>query len=190
VRSRDRRIGTEAALTSEHDIRQQLTICLDKLAKIRPTDLTREESLGSLNFRSGIPFFERTLSFYRQIGNANLTRVPSAILEIAANHAEESLHQFEQIESFNPAGIERPEQIRNLLINDVRDAHAAIYEDLCILLAPSRNQVQKLPRGSSIPTIILLAIVLFAAILGYRSSLYGKLIRDLQDFARNFLAHR
>jgi len=183
-------MGAEAALTSEPDIRQRLTKCLDKLTKIRPTDLTREESLGSLNFRAGIPFFDRTLSFYRQIANTDLTRVPSAILEIAANHADESLHQFEQIEQFNPAGIERPEQIRNLLINDVRDAHAAIYEDLCILLAPSRAQAEKLPRGSSMPTMFLLALVLFAAILGYHSSLYGSLIRDLRDFVHNFLARR
>jgi hypothetical protein len=177
-------------LTSAQDVRQRLTKCLEKLAKIRPTDLTREESLGPLNFRGGIPFFDRTLSFYRQISSANLTRVPAAILEIAANHAEESLHQFEQIEQFNPAGIERPEQIRNLLINDVRDTHATIYEDLCILLAPSRNQAQKLTRGSPMPTMILLAIVLFVAILAYRSSLYATLIRDLQDFAHNLLAHR
>ncbi len=183
-------MGAEAALTSEQDIRQRLTKCLDKLTRIRPTDLTREESLGSLNFRAGIPFFDRTLNFYRQVANTNLKRVPSAVLEVAANHAEASLHQFEQIEQFNPAGIERPEQIRNLLINDVRDAHAAIYEDLCILLAPSRNQPEKLPHASSIPTTILLTIVIVAAILGYRSSLYANLIRDLQDLVHSFLTHR
>lgn len=183
-------MGAEGALTSEQDIRQRLAKCLDKLSRIRPTDLAREESLGSLNFRAGIPFFDRTLSFYRQLAHANLTRVPSAVLEIAANHAEESLHQFEQIEQFNPTGIERPEQIRSFLINDVRDSHAALYEDLCMLLAPTRSEAEQVPRRSSMPTVILLAIVLFAAIVGYRSPVWGNLIRDLQEFAHNFLAHR
>ena len=180
-------------MTSEQnatqDIRQRLTTCLDKLTKIRPTDLTREEALGTLNFRGGIPFFDRTLSFYRQLASVNLTRVPSAILEIAANHAEESLHQFEQIEQFNPEGMERPEQIRNMLINDVRDAHATIYEDLCILLTPSRNQPEKLPKSSSISTLAILVVILVGAFLGYRSSLFTDLIRTLQDFVHNFLAH-
>jgi hypothetical protein len=184
-------MGAEATLDSEKEIRERLSTCLDKLSKIRPTDLIREDALGpQLNFRAGIPFLERTLTLYRQIANTNLSRTPSAILDIVANHAEESLHQFEEIEAFTPAGIDRPEQIRNLLINDVRDAHAAIYEDLCVVLAPSRVQMEKVPRGpSQMLMMMVLAFVVVAAILGYHYSLYGSLIHDLQDRVNHFLAH-
>jgi len=50
------------------------------------------------------------------------------------HHAEESVNLFDQIEAFDPHGIDRPEQLRNLLINDVRDAHPKLYEDLSVLL--------------------------------------------------------
>jgi hypothetical protein len=178
-------------LAAAKETRNRLRTCLDKLAKIRPIDLIREDALGQqLSFRAGIPFFERTLTLYRQIANTNLARVPSAILEIAVNHAEESLNQFEQIEAFTPAGLERPEQIRNLLINDVRDTHTAIYDDLCILVAPSRPQMEKASwRPGRMLALIVLAFVLAIAILGYRSSLFGGLIYDLRASVNNFFAH-
>ena len=177
-------------MSTDQEIRERLNTCLNKLSKIRSTDLIRESTLGALNFRAGIPFFERTLSLYRQIAGSNLSRVPSAILEIAVKHAEESLSQFEQIEAFNPVGMERPEQIRNLLINDVRDAHAAIYEDLCIILGPSRGQAEKLQRGPSrLPMITVLVLVLIVAVLGYHYSLHGSVISYLVDRAHNLLAH-
>jgi hypothetical protein len=178
-------------LNSEKEIRERLDASLDKLGKIRPTDLIREDALGTqLNFRAGIPFFERTLTFYRRIAATNLSRVPSAILEIAANHAEQSLNQFDQIAAFTPAGIDRPEQVRNLLINEVREAHPAIYEDLCILIAPSRDQMQKAPGGPR-PLLMMTALALIAsvAILGYRYSLFGNLIYELRASVNSFLKH-
>ena len=173
------------------ETRDRLRTCLDKLGKIRSTDLIREDALGpQLSFRAGIPFFERTLTLYRQIANTNFSRVPSTILEIAVNHAEESLHQFEQIEAFNPAGIDRPEQIRNLLINDVRDAHSAIYDDLCILLAPSRPQTEKVSWGSGrILSIIVLALVLIVLVLGYSSSLFDTFLYNLHAAVDRLFAH-
>jgi hypothetical protein len=180
-------------LSKASEIRERLTTCLDKLSKIKSTHLIREEELGpQLNFRAGMPFFERTLTLYRQIANTNLSRVPSEILEIVANHAEESLHQFEQIEAFTPAGIDRPEQIRNLLINDVRDGYAAIYDEVSIILAPSRGQSEKLLREPSrmpmMTMMTVLAFVVVAALLGYHYSLYEGLIHDLQDQMSHFLA--
>ena len=86
----------------------------------------------------------------------------------------------------------RPEQIRNLLINDVRDGYAAIYDDVSIILAPSRGQSEKLLREPSrmpmMTKMTVLAFVVVAAILGYHYSLYEGLIRDLQDQMRHFLA--
>lgn len=178
-------------MNSEKEIRARLGSSLEKLSKIRPTDLIREDALGpQLSFRPGIPFFERTLTLYRQIAANNLSRVPSGILEIAANHAEESLYQFDQIAAFTSAGIDRPEQVRNLLINEVREAHPAIYEDLCMLIAPTRGQMEKVPSGPR-PLLIMtmLALILVVVILGYRSSLFRNLIDEMQASVYRFLKH-
>jgi hypothetical protein len=178
-------------LSAEKQTHNRLRTCLDKLGTIKSIDLTRETALGQqLSFRAGMPFFERTLSLYRQVANTNLSRVPSAILEIALNHAEESLRQLDQIEAFAPAGIDRPEQIRNLLINDVRDTHAAIYDDLCILLAPSRPQIEKASwRTGLILMMIVLVLVLVGATFGYRYSLVGGLIYSVRATVVNLFAH-
>ena len=178
-------------MNSAKEIRKRLSTSLGKLSKIRPTDLIREDALGpQLNFRAGIPFFERTLSFYRQIAASNLSRVPSGILEIAANHAEESLNQFEQIATFTPAGIDRPEQVRNLLINEVREAHPVIYDDLCILITPPRAQMEKVPRSRR-PLLIMamLALAFVLAMLGYRHALLGNFIYNIEAGADKFLPH-
>jgi hypothetical protein len=178
-------------LETAKELRERLAKCLNKLGRIRPTDLVREEALGSpLSFRAGIPFFDRTLRFYRQLADVDLTRVPSPILEIAATHAEESLRQFEQIETFDPTGIDRPEQIRNILINDVRDAHAVIYEDLCMLLAPGRGQMEKVPRGPGrLWMTIVVALILAGVVVGYQYSLFDNFINYVQYAVHHSLSH-
>ena len=190
VRSLFSSVNVRTALNTANEIRDRLVTCLDKLSKIKPTDLVRESALGPLNFRAGVPFFERTLTLYRQVAKTDLSRSPSPILEIALGHAEESLNQFQQIEAFDPAGIDRPEQVRNLMISDVRDAHAAVYEDLCTLLVPRGAAGNQVSRGTRFPTFMILALVLLAAFLAYRSSLVERLIDDLEDSVHNFVARK
>jgi len=174
-------------MSTDKEIRDRLKTSLDQLVKLKSTQLIREDVVGpQLSFRVGIPFFERTLALYRQLANTDLSRVPSAYLEIAANHAEESLSQFQQIEAFDPHGIDRPEQVRNLLVNEVRDAHAAIYEDLSVILVPSRGHGEKVPRPSgALPLILLVALIAGAVIVGYDYSLLDNLIGGLQKFAHS-----
>ncbi|MEA2647858.1 MAG: hypothetical protein QOG61_293 [Candidatus Binataceae bacterium] len=170
-------------MSTENEIRDRLKSSLDKLTKLKATQLTREDTLGpQLCFRAGIPFFERTLAVYRQLANTDLSRVPSAYLEIAANHAEESVNLFDQIEAFDPHGIDRPEQLRNLLINDVRDAHPKLYEDLSVLLIPGRGHGERIARPSNpLGGFLLVALIAGAVIVGYHYSIYDGLIRELQD---------
>ncbi len=162
---------------------------LDQLVKLKSTQLIREDVVGpQLSFRVGIPFFERTLAMYRQLANTDLSRVPSAYLEIAANHAEDSLNQFQQIEAFDPRGMDRPDQIRNLLVNDVRDAHAAIYEDLSVILAPGKGHGEKVPRPTGpLPGILLVALLGVALIVGYHFSMLDGLMGLLQNLAHRAL---
>jgi len=152
-------------LSTDQEIRERLKTSLDQLIKLKSTQLIREDVVGpQLSFRVGIPFFERTSALYRQLANTDLSRVPSAYLEIAVNHAEESLNQFQQIEAFDPHGMDRPDQIRNLLVNDVRDAYAPIYEDLSVILAPSKGQGESVPRPTS-PLFGFLVVALIAGSL-------------------------
>lgn len=176
-------------MSSDKEIRERLKTSLDQLVKLKSTQLIREDVVGpQLSFRVGIPFFERTLALYRQLANTDLSRVPSAYLEIAANHAEDSLNQFQQIEAFDPRGMDRPDQVRNLLVNDVRDAHAAIYEDLSVILAPAKGHGEKVPRPKS-PLFGFLVVVLIAGslIVGYHYSALDSLIGSLQSLAHRLL---
>jgi hypothetical protein len=178
-------------LNTAKEIREKVTRALDRLSKIRSTNLIREDALGPrLSFRAGIPFFERTLTLYRQLAGADLSRTPSAILEIVAKHTDESLRQFEQIEAFDPAGMDRPEQIRNLLISDVRDAHRAIYEDLCMLLAPSSAQLERPTREPGRWLLIaVLAILAVGVIWAYQNSLLDNFIQGLDYRVNRLLKH-
>ena len=179
----------EIALSTDKEIRDRLTTSLDQLIKLKSTQLIREDMVGpQLNFRVGIPFFERTLALYRQLANTDLSRVPSAYLEIAANHAEESLNQFQQIEAFDPHGIDRPEQVRNLLINEVRDAYAPIYEDLSVILVPSHGHGEKITRPSGpLPGILLVALIPGGLIVAHHFSALDGLISGLQNLALSAL---
>jgi hypothetical protein len=181
--------GVEAALSTEQEIRDRLKASLDQLVKLKSTQLIREDVVGpQLSFRVGIPFFERTLALYRQLATTELSRVPSAYLEIAANHAEESLSQFQQIEAFDPHGMDRPDQVRNLLVNEVRDAHAAIYEDLSVILAPGKGHGEKVPRQTGpLPGILLLALIGGALIVGYHYSMLDGIIAILQNLGHAVL---
>lgn len=174
-------------MSSDKEIRDRLKTSLDQLVKLKSTQLIREDVVGpQLSFRVGIPFFERTLALYRQLANTDLSRVPSAYLEIAVNHAEESLNQFQQIEAFDPHGIDRPDQVRNLLVNEVRDAYAPIYEDLSVILVPGRGHGEKIPRPSGpLPGILLVALIAGGLLVAYHYSALDGLISDLQNLAHS-----
>jgi hypothetical protein len=47
--------------------------------------------------------------------------VPSAYLKVVADHAEQSLAQFEAILRFSGEGLANPQEVRNHLIGEVRD---------------------------------------------------------------------
>jgi hypothetical protein len=176
-------------LSTDKEIRERLKTSLDQLIKLKSTQLIREDVVGpQLSFRVGIPFFERTLALYRQLANTDLSRVPSNYLEIAANHAEESLNQFLQIEAFDPHGIDRPEQVRNLLVNEVRDAYAPVYEDLSVILAPSKGHGEKVPRPTSpLFGFLVMALIAGSLIVSYHYSALDSLMGSLQSLAHSVL---
>ena len=84
--------------------------------------------------------------------------------------------------------MDRPDQIRNLLVNDVRDAYAPIYEDLSVILAPSKGQGESVPRPTS-PLFGFLVVALIAGslIVSYHYSALDSLIDSIQSFAHSML---
>jgi hypothetical protein len=76
------------------------------------------------------------------------------------------------------------------LINEVREAHPVIYDDLCILITPPRAQMEKVPRSRR-PLLIMamLALAFVLAMLGYRHALLGNFIYNIEAGADKFLPH-
>jgi hypothetical protein len=83
---------------SERSERSRLKASLKKLDQLKPVALAREDlHPRNLSFRSGLPYFERTLGLFHGLGRGNLAKVPSAYARIVADHAERALTQFEEI---------------------------------------------------------------------------------------------
>lgn len=68
------------------------------------------------------------------------------ILKIVLDHAEDALHRFEEILSFNPQGVESPAALRNSLIDEVRAAYSPAYEDVALIRRPARGQSERIGR--------------------------------------------
>src|SRR6202022_5074523 len=100
-----------------------------------PADLVREDLQHcNLSFRSGLPYFERTLGLFRGLGHGKLAKVPSAYLKIVADHAERSAAQFDEILRFTGEGLANPQDVRSHLIGGGRDYYRQRHDDLFVLV--------------------------------------------------------
>jgi hypothetical protein len=62
---------TNANIIAEHETRERLGVCLMRLGAMKPNDLARPAH-SKVSFRSGLPYFERSLGLFRKIGETNL----------------------------------------------------------------------------------------------------------------------
>jgi len=106
---------------------------LDELAKIEGPALVRTNELGtSLDFRDGLPTFERTLQLFRTLRDSALDNVPLPVLQQLTGAANTVKSTFNQIQTFNPRGQANPTQTRDQLI----DAVASQYHGQFGVVAP------------------------------------------------------
>lgn len=168
---------------SDRDARERLVACLAKLARIKPGDLVREEALGrELSFRAGLPYFTRTLELYQRITPRDYAKAPGEYLKIVADHAEDALHRFEEILSFDPQGMQNAGELRSSLIDEVRDSYTPAYEDVAVIIRPVRGQPEKIARQWSGQMVIagLIILVIGAAIVAHHYMLY-ELLGDMRE---------
>jgi hypothetical protein len=171
---------------SERTERSRLKASLKKLHALKPADLVREDLQHcNLSFRSGRPYFERTLGLFRGLGHGKLAEVPSAYLKIVADHAERSAAQFDEILRFTGEGLANPQDVRSHLIGEVRDYYRELHDDLSILVTRPPGQLQRTTRAPwyvGAPLAMLLFAMFAAGVAAaYHYGLLGFAAQDIMD---------
>jgi hypothetical protein len=171
---------------SEQSERSRLKASLKKLDKVRPADLVREElHPRNLSFRSGLPYFERTLGLFHGLGRGSLAKVPSAYVRIVADHAERALAQFEEILRFTGEGLVNPGEVRNHLIAEVRDYYRELHDDVAILVTRPPGQQEhptRAPWYMGMPLAALMLAMFAAGVtVAYHYGLLGYAAQEIVD---------
>lgn len=178
---------------SERSEKSRLKANLRKLDRLKPAALVREDlQPRNLSFRSGLAYFERTLGLFRGLGNGHLTRVPSAYAKIVADHAERVLAQFEEILHFTGEGLLNPHEVRNHLVDEVRDYYRELHDDISILITRAPGQQEHVTRaswyGGVSLAVIMLAMLGAGVTAAYHYGLLGyaaqNIVDSLHDIAR------
>ncbi len=170
----------------ERNARARLKASLERLSRIRASDLAREDlKPRNLGFHSGLPYFERTLALFRGLARSGHAKVPSAYLEIVADHAEHAVNQFEEILRFTGDDLVDPYAVRTHLIAEVRDYYRQLHDDLAILITPLPGQAQRTtvaPWYEGAPlAIALFAIFAAGMAAAYHWGLIGFAAQDIVD---------
>jgi hypothetical protein len=178
----------------ERSAKARLKASLIRLEQLKPATLVREDlSSRDLTFRSGLPYFERTLGLFRGIGKGKLAKVPSTYLTIVADHAERALAQFEEILRFTGEKLPNPHEVRNHLIGEVRDYYRELHDDLSILVALPSGQKEHsthAPWYAGTPLALIMLLMFAAGVTAaYHYGLLGFAAQDIMDSLHD-IAHR
>ena len=172
---------------SERTERSRLKASLKQLHALKPADLVREDLRHrGLSFHSGLPYFERTLGMFRaRLWRGNPARVPSAYLKIMADHAEQSLAQFEAILRFSGEGLANPHEVRTHLIGEVRDNYREFHDALSFLVTRPPGQPEHTTRtpwyvGAPL-AILLFAIFAAGMAAAYHYGLLDYVAQDIMN---------
>ncbi|MGH7914890.1 MAG: hypothetical protein ACREPW_09605 [Candidatus Binataceae bacterium] len=179
---------------SERSERLRLKASLRKLDQLKPAALVREDLHSrNLSFRNGLTYFERTLGLFRRLGNGNLAKVPSAYIRITADHAERALAQFEEILRFTGEHLPNPHDVRNHLIDEVRDYYRELHDDLSILITRAPGQQDypsRAPWYAGAPlALIMLAIFASGVTVAYHYGLLDYAAQNIIDSLHD-IAHQ
>jgi len=110
---------------------------LDFLVKLKAEDFIRDQDLGTrLNFRDGVPYFERMLKLYHDLAKVNLDGIAHALIENHRQLAIQARGYFEQILSFDP-NQSNPKSARDGLIDQIRDNYDGHFQRIYTTIAYS-----------------------------------------------------
>lgn len=118
-----------ATIEQEQQERDKLNTALSELHQLKAADLVREETLGrDLNFTAGVPYFERLLKLYRDLHDSSLDGLSHSALSQLRTHAEQALTLLKQVVNFEVTQHSSPVQVRDTLINQIRDAYDGHFQ--------------------------------------------------------------
>jgi hypothetical protein len=171
---------------SERSERARLKASLRKLNQLSPAALVREDlHPRDLGFRSGLPYFEKTLWLFRGLERGKLAKLPLVHVTIVADHAERALAQFNEILRFTGAGLPNPHEVRNHLIAAARDYYGELHDELSILIAHGPGQQEHLVRApwyAGMPfAALMLAMIVAGVIAAYDYGLFGSAPQNIMD---------
>ena len=113
---------------------------LETLMSIKVEDLVRTEQLGStLDFRDGIPVFERTLQLFGKLSSANLDGIPASVLSQLQNSVVSAMGPFQRILQFDPT-VGNPASERDSLIQQIRDEYDSYFQQVIPTIAYSAQR--------------------------------------------------
>lgn len=127
-----------ATFEQEEKIKIELKQVLTGLSQINAEDLVRANELGrDFNFEPGLKAFERTLKLFKDLNNSNLDNVSYNILSSLLTHAKDAFTKFSSVQEFSPAQNSNPLNVRNSLIDQVRDSYDAYFQVISPVIAYS-----------------------------------------------------
>lgn len=102
---------------------------LKTLFGVEPASLIQTERLGrDLDFRDGVPYFERILGLFSPLRECNLDVLPLASLNRVSTAVSQALDLFKNVKEFNPRK-QNPQQ-RDSLIAQARDNYDRWFEEV------------------------------------------------------------
>ncbi|MBI5408494.1 MAG: hypothetical protein HZA14_03920 [Nitrospirae bacterium] len=127
-----------ATFEQEEAVKKELKDVLTGLTKINPKDLVRVDDLGKdFNFESGLQTFERTLKLFYALYESNLDNISHNILKNLLSQAKDAHSKLNAIQTFSPAQQQNPLNVRNELINQIRDAYDGYFSIVSPVIAYS-----------------------------------------------------
>lgn len=127
-----------ATFEQEEVVKKELKNVLSGLAQINPKELVRANELGNdFNFEPGLQAFERTLKLFQDLHESNLDNVSHNVLKTISTHAKDAHTKLTAIQTFSPAQHQSPFNVRNDLINQLRDSYDTYFAAVSPVIAYS-----------------------------------------------------
>ena len=127
-----------ATFEQEEAVKTELKQVLNGLSQINAKDLIRANELGKdFNFEPGLQVFERTLKLFKDLHNSNLDNVSHNILNSLLSLTKDAYTKFSSVQTFSPAQEQTPLDVRNRLINQIRDSYDSYFGAISPVIAYS-----------------------------------------------------
>lgn len=117
---------------------RELKEVLKAFNELKPDQFVRDDLGVELNFREGLPYFERTIKLFKDLYHSNIDSLPFKVSNNLKGFADSAFQDFQQIKSFSlQQHPNNPADVRNRMINTIRDTYDKYYEYVTPVIAYS-----------------------------------------------------